>query len=127
MVLSIRLSELEQFVYEETGKQISFSHSGPGKIRVSYDLGLMSVYADFCISSMYDNVLRLNYSGSMGVDTAINALLSYSSIDGVYRPLPNSLKICLDEIPQAKSYLRDYKVENIQFVGNFVEVEFTRK
>lgn len=127
MILSIKLSELEQFVCEETGTQISISHSGPGEIRVSYDLGLMSVYADFCISSMYDNVLRLNYTGSMGVDTAINALLSYSGINGVYRPLPNSLKICLNEIPQARSYLRDYKIESIQFVGNFVEVEFTRK
>lgn len=127
MILSIKLSELEDFAYEATGTQISFSHAGPGKIRLSYDLGITSVYADFCISSMYDNVLRLNYSGSMGVDTAINALLSYSSINGVYRPYSNNLKICLDEIPQAKSYLRDYKVENIQFVGNFVEVEFTRK
>lgn len=127
MVLSIKLSELEQFVYDATSQRVSFSHAGGGTIRVSYDLGFTSAYADFCISSMYDNVLRLNYSGSMGVDTAINALLSYSGIDGVYRPYSNTLKICFDEIPQVRSYLRDYKIENIEFVGNFVEVEFTRK
>lgn len=127
MVLSIKLSELEQFVYDATSQRVSFSHAGGGTIRVSYDLGITSVYADFCVSSMYDNVLRLNYTGSMGVDTAINALLSFSGINGVYRPYSNTLKICLDEILQARSYLRDYKIENIEFVGNFVEVEFMRK
>lgn len=131
MVLTISHSELSKLALNATGKSISFSQKYSDTMRVSYELNLFltttTFYLDIRKSSLIGTTLRLNYSGSTGVSTAIDAILKFKDISGLYHPCSNVLKICIDEIPQAKPFLRDYQIKDVRFFSSGIHVEFSQK
>lgn len=131
MILTITHSELSKFVYNATGKRVAFSQKYSDSIRVSYELDLFltttTVYADIRKSSLIGTTLRLNYSGSTGVGTAIDAILKFKDLPGLYHPCSGVLKICIDEIPQARPFLKDYQIKDVRFFDFGIHIEFSQK
>ena len=131
MKASISFSELQGLVKEKADQTIAFSYVDGKTLRVTYPLSIgfikKDISANLIIKEMTGSNLLLQLSAGPGTDmllTTILNLVKNKIPEGLVEKCPDShVLLHLDQVEQLKPVFEKIKVDDINILGDGLEVE----
>ena len=131
MKASISFLELQDIIAEKAHQNINLAFVDRRTVRVTYPLKLGFIKKDISVNLIIKELVGTNLlvqlSAGMGTDTMLNTVLSLLNDkipEGVIEKYPDSqLLIHLGEIEQLKTVFENIQVNNIQVIGDGIEVD----
>lgn len=135
MFLSISYAEITAFISRRYGKNLELSQVSEREICVAYEQSLfissIKVPINLRIEEVRADEIVISYSGKLGIDKAIEALLKL--LRGYLDPYSfvveegRRIRIVLSNLKQAKKFVENVALEDIRFTSEGVNLSAVLK